>query len=132
MSLPEPLVQLLWQFRRIQTEQRKGLRRPLKDDDLIFTRADGTAFGPAVASHAFRRVQDEAGLKDSRLHYPRYPYAALLLKTGKHPLIVSAQLGHGGTRTTVDTYSHLLPGLQEEAVKSLRAFLPKRLPEGNV
>jgi integrase len=40
-----------------------------------------------------------------------------LLKQGVHPKIVSERLGHSGVAITLDTYSHVLPGLQEEAAR---------------
>ncbi|MCX6006802.1 MAG: hypothetical protein NTZ34_06025 [Chloroflexi bacterium] len=38
---------------------------------------------------------------------------SLMLKAGIHPKIVGERLGHSNIRTTIDTYSHVLPGLQE-------------------
>ena len=40
-----------------------------------------------------------------------------------HPKIVSERLGHSSVAITLDTYSHVLPGLQEEAANLLDAFL---------
>ena len=39
-----------------------------------------------------------------------------MLKAGAHPKIVSERLGHASVSITLDIYSHVLPGLQEEAV----------------
>jgi len=44
-------------------------------------------------------------------------YATLLLKAGVHPKIVSERLGHANIGITLDTYSHVLPGLQERAAE---------------
>jgi len=41
----------------------------------------------------------------------------LLLKGGIHPKIVSERLGHANIGITLDTYSHVLPGLQEKAAE---------------
>ncbi len=98
-----------------------------RDDDLVFSDPDGKPLDPSTVSHAFKHLIEKAGLKDIRLHDLRHSYASLLLKSGKHPMIVSAQLGHASIRTTLDTYSHLLPGMQADAVKSLEAFKPRRL-----
>jgi len=38
-----------------------------------------------------------------------------MLKAGVHPKIVSERLGHASINITLDTYSHVLPGLQEAA-----------------
>jgi integrase len=38
-----------------------------------------------------------------------------MLQQGVHPKIVSERLGHSSIQLTLDTYSHILPGLQEMA-----------------
>jgi len=40
-----------------------------------------------------------------------------MLKVGVHPKVVSERLGHAGIGITLDTYSHVLPGLQEAAAE---------------
>ena len=42
-----------------------------------------------------------------------YAKASLMLKQGVHPKIVSERLGHSSISITLDTYSHVMPGLQE-------------------
>ena len=51
------------------------------------------------------------------MHDLRHTHATLMLKAGVHPKIVSERLGHASIGITLDTYSHVLPGLQEEAVE---------------
>ena len=46
-------------------------------------------------------------------------HATLLLSAGVHPKVVSERLGHSNIAITMDTYSHVIPGLQEEAVLTL-------------
>lgn len=53
-----------------------------------------------------------------------------MLSAGVHPKIVSERVGHSGVAITLDTHSHVLPGLQEEAANVLDAFL--RAPTANV
>ncbi|MBL7209100.1 MAG: hypothetical protein ISS52_03295 [Dehalococcoidia bacterium] len=38
-----------------------------------------------------------------------------MLKQGTHPKIVQERLGHASIQITLDTYSHVAPGLQEAA-----------------
>jgi integrase len=40
-----------------------------------------------------------------------------MLKQGTHPKIVQEKLGHASIQITLDTYSHIAPGLQEAAAK---------------
>ena len=55
-----------------------------------------------------------------------------MLKAGVHPKVVSERLGHSSIAITLDTYSHVVPGLQEAAAKRfeevLEADVAKMLP----
>ena len=50
-----------------------------------------------------------------------------MLKAGIHPKIVSERLGHANISITLDTYSHILPGLQERAAERFGEMLELRL-----
>ena len=50
-----------------------------------------------------------------RLHDARHTHASLMLKQGIHPKIVQERLGHASIQITLDTYSHVAPGLQQAA-----------------
>ncbi len=50
-----------------------------------------------------------------RFHDARHTHASLLLKQGVHPKIVQERLGLGSIQITLDTYSHVAPGLQQAA-----------------
>jgi integrase len=49
-----------------------------------------------------------------------------LLIAGVHPKIVSERLGHSSIQITLDTYSHVLPGMQKESAAKLDAMLFKQ------
>jgi len=66
---------------------------------------------------AFRRIIKKAGLRDIRIHDLWHTHATLMLKAGVHPKVVSERLGHANIGITLDIYSHVLPGLQEEAAE---------------
>jgi integrase len=46
-----------------------------------------------------------------------------MLMQGIHPKVVSERLGHSSIAITLDTYSHVLPGIQEEAAAKIDAAL---------
>jgi len=50
-------------------------------------------------------------------------HASLMLKTGMHPKVVQERLGHSSIRVTLDTYSHVMGGLQEAAAQRFDDFL---------
>ena len=80
----------------------------------IGSRADGQPISPNNISPAFTKVSRRAGLK-MRFHDLRHSHATLMLRAGIHPKIVSERLGHATVALTLDTYSHVAPGLQEAA-----------------
>ena len=61
------------------------------------------------------RIARKAGLQGVRFHDLRHTHATLMLQQGIHPKIVQERLGHSTIAITIDTYSHVLPGLQEAA-----------------
>jgi integrase len=60
-----------------------------------------------------------SGLPDIRFHDLRHTCATLLLTKGVHPKIVSEMLGHSSIAITLDTYSHVIPGLGEAAAMAM-------------
>jgi hypothetical protein len=50
-----------------------------------------------------------------RLHELRHTHASFWLAAGVHPKVVSERLGHSSVAFTLDTYAHVMPGMQSEA-----------------
>jgi integrase len=65
-----------------------------------------------------------------RFHDLRHTHATHLLRQGVHPKIVSERLGHSNISITLDTYSHVLPGMQEDAIAAFDASLRVSLAAG--
>jgi integrase len=123
IDLPPSLALLLRQHKSKQQAQRILLGKPLADSDLLFSHPDGRPLDPDVISHAFSKIIRKAGLPHIRLHDLRHTHATLLLKAGVHPKIVSERLGHANIGITLDTYSHVLPGLQKAAAERFDTML---------
>ena len=105
------------------------LGKPLTDSDLVFCHPDGAPLDPGVISHTFAKVLHKARLPHIRFHDLRHTHATLMLKQGIHPKIVSERLGHASVAITLDTYSHVLPGLQEVAAERFDMLLQSRQTE---
>ncbi len=71
----------------------------------------------------FKSVLKLAGLPNIRFHDLRHTAATLMLQQGVHPKIVQARLGHSDITLTLNTYSHVLPSMQEEAADKLDELL---------
>ncbi len=101
---------------------------PLSDNDLVFSRYDGSPLLPNSVTHAWIKLVRRCGLHGIRLHDARHTHASLLLKQGVHPKIVQERLGHGSIQITLDTYSHVAPGLQQAAANKFDDIvLPKQM-----
>ena len=64
-----------------------------------------------------------ARLPDVRFHDLRHTCATLLLTKGVHPKIVIEMLAHSSVSITLDTYSHVIPGMQEAAARAMEDAL---------
>jgi integrase len=58
------------------------------------------------------------GLPHARFHDLRHAHATFMLIQGVHPKVVSEHLGHASIGITLDTYSHVLPIMQEHAARA--------------
>ncbi|MCK8816779.1 site-specific integrase [Natroniella sulfidigena] len=88
--------------------------------NLVFCREDGRPFNPRFATRSFNKVAEKVDLSNFRLHDLRHTHATLMLKAGVHPKIVQERLGHSSITQTLDTYSHVIPSMQKEAVQKLK------------
>jgi len=115
ISLSPSTTSLLIEHREQQEEMRQALGSTLTEDDLVFCHEDGKPLLPNSVSHAWTKLARRTGLKGIRLHDARHTHASLMLKQGIHPKIVQERLGHASIQITLDTYSHVAPGLQAAA-----------------
>jgi integrase len=132
ISMSPSLVRVLRSL-RVETEaQAVMLGRTLTGEDLVFAYPDGRPFDPSTVSHAFGRVLRDAGLPSLRFHDLRHSHATFLLAAGVNVKVVSERLGHASVAFTLDTYGHVMPGMQESAAESLdRLLLPALLEPGD-
>jgi len=114
-----------------QSERREPnevLRQVLEEP--VFTTPEGTPLDPDnMRKRVFYRVLDMAGLRRIRFHDLRHTFATLLLQQGESLVYVKDQLGHHSIQITVDTYGHLVPGGNRQAVDKLDDVGTDRLPD---
>jgi len=124
IALSPILATILQQHKSQQEAKRILLGNPLEEErDLVFARTDGSPLDPGTVTHTFRRAITRAGLPPLRFHDLRHTHATLMLQAGVHPKIVQERLGHGSIAVTLDTYSHVVEGLQEKAAQRFEGFL---------
>ncbi|PLS86083.1 MAG: site-specific integrase, partial [Actinobacteria bacterium] len=94
------------------------------DEGLVFGSEAGTVYNPTnLRRRSFAPLLRRAGLPRVRFHDLRHTCATLLLKQGVHPKLVQELLGHANIAITLDTYSHVLPGMGDRAATAMEDAL---------
>ncbi len=93
---------------------------------MVFTSTIGTLLEPRSVSRKFHSALEKAGLPRKRFHDLRHTCASLLLVQGVHPRVVMQVLGHSQIGVTMDTYSHVIPELQQDAAAKMDELLTGR------
>src|SRR5262249_14420244 len=123
VALPEMLINELRAHRGRQAQDLLKLGVRLTDDHHVVTRQDGEPLQPRSLTHAFVKFIRSRNLPQIRLHDLRHSHATHMLAAGVHPKIAQERLGHSSVGVTIDLYSHVLPGMQAEAVTRVDAVL---------
>jgi len=89
----------------------------------VFTNSVGDPIHPHSISQTFNRIVKRAGVPRIRLHDIRHTHGTLLIKAGVPVKVVSERLGHGNPAFTIDTYQHVLPGMQAEAARTFESLI---------
>ncbi len=129
IPLPATVIKDLGTHRRTQLARRMKLGAAYSNHDFVFATEVGT---PLLASNLTRRhfkpILKKAGLPmEFRLYDLRHSCATLLLSNGVSPKIVAERLGHSTIVMTLDTYSHVLPSMQQDATEELESMLFRRM-----
>jgi integrase len=123
VALDPATVAGLKAWRKHQTAERLAWGPAWTDSGLVFTREDGRPLHPREVTRAFTRHVLAADLPIIRLHDLRHTHATLALAAGVHPKIVQERLGHANIAITLDTYSHAVPALEEQAARTVAALV---------
>jgi integrase len=91
--------------------------------DLVFMTTLGTPLDGISVTRRFQRVLKSAGLPRQRFHDLRHAAASYMLAAGVPARVVMETLGHSEISLTLNTYSHVLPGLGRDAADRMDALL---------
>jgi integrase len=120
IKLPEVTKSSLKRHRKSQLEERMKLAGLWEDNGLVFTTRVGTPLGrQELITRSFKPLLSKAGLPGIRFHDLRHTCATLLLSMGVHAKFVQELLGHATISITLDTYSHVLPGMGDAAAGAM-------------
>ena len=124
VSMTPKLAVFLREYKQERERLYRELGKELTLDDLVFAHVEGRPLDPGVLTHNFARIAKKAGLENVRFHDLRHTFASLMLLRGAKPKVISEALGHSSVAFTMDVYSHIIEGMQEDAMALLDEVLP--------
>jgi integrase len=125
ISIPNQLIDIL----RLQQEKYVKLKEELGEvfeedmDIVIFNLANGKTVFPGNLVSRYTKDVKASGLPHIRFHDLRHSHATLLLSKGINVKVISERLGHQAIGVTLDTYSHVIPSMQQEAADTLEEII---------
>jgi integrase len=109
----------------VQALKRHKERQPDGFSEWVFCSTVGTPINcHNLINRSWKPLLRDAGLPlDTRFHDLRHTCATVLLSRNVHPKYVQELLGHANIATTLDTYSHVIPGMGNHAARAMEDAL---------
>ena len=105
------------------TYQERLKAKDYENHGLLFCRADGKPYDPQWISKTAKKYGALIGRPDFHLHMLRHTHATLLILAGAHFKVIQNRLGHSTFKETMDTYSHVIPDIEEQIQDKLRKLI---------
>jgi integrase len=124
VPLPSRMLLRLGDHKRRQAERCLKASGNWEAHNLVFSGTNGSPLAiPNLTYRYFRPIQEKAGLPQIRLYDLRHTCATPLLMADENPKVVSERLRHSTIVLTLDTYSHVLPTMEQQATEKLEKML---------
>jgi integrase len=123
LALDPATLAVLREHQTRQAEEKAVIGAGYRHSGLVFTWPDGSPIHPDLMTRWFEQHSRAAGLPRIRLHDVRHSYASAALAAGVPAKVISERLGHATVGFTLDTYSHILPGLDAAAAQAVAQLI---------
>ncbi len=123
VPLAPDVLEALKAHKAKQEDEKAKLDTAYEDQDMVFCREDGVPIYPDVLDNKFHTLLEKANLPHFRVHDLRHTFATMMLKQEVHAKIVQEIMGHSNIAVTLNTYSHVLPGIKEDAMQKIQSIL---------
>jgi integrase len=125
LDLPQSVVKAITEHQRRQVVERLTAGVHWDEHGLVFPTAIGTPLEARSVLRDFRQVIRKGALPAIRFHDLRHSCATMLLVQGVPARVVMEILGHSDISLTMNTYSHVIPGLRQDAAGRMEELLTK-------
>ena len=128
VHLSANVIEELAEWRQRQAEEMVNLGLQQDGQTFVVTTFDGRPTQPRSLTREWMRLTTtNSDLPRIRFHDLRHSHATHLLASSVHPKIASERLGHSKVGITMDLYSHVLPGMQADAVDRVAEQLASKM-----
>ena len=122
IAIDEALLKRLIEYKAVQDQQIKLWGSKYNNLGMVFAREDGSYMDPTSFRKKYQKLLSQAGLKRFTVHALRHTFATRALEAGVAIKAVSQILDHASVQITMDTYSHILPEYQSEAMSRIADY----------
>lgn len=123
ISISDDLLNYLLKYKNEQEECIKKWGGAYNNLGLVFAREDGYYIDPTTFRDRYVKILSVAGLKPYTFHALRHTFATRALEAGVPVKVLSKILGHASVQITMDTYQHVLPELQNDAMNKIANYI---------
>lgn len=125
ISMLPSTIAILNQYKDEMEKSKIELGDAYNKEDYVCCWHDGSPLKPDYLTHTLSKLLVKCNLPHLRFHDLRHTHATLMLTNNINTKVVSERLGHSDITTTLDVYSHIIPGMQKEAARILDETLFK-------
>lgn len=125
VPLPAHLIDKLRQYELQQKELRIKVANLYEDNNLVFCNCFGRYLDSGNVLKKFKKILKENDIPIRKFHDLRHTYATRLFELGEDPKTVQILLGHSNISITLDTYTHVLDSLKNNAISKLNDLYNK-------
>lgn len=117
------VVDLLRQQKAEQEKMKRLVGAMWHDEGYVFCDAVGRHLSPSTVYHNFKRIANDIGVPNTRLHDLRHSYAVASLQAGDDIKTVQSNLGHHTASFTLDVYGHVTAQMQQASAEHMDAYI---------
>lgn len=125
IAIDETIITELKAHRKRINQDRLLYGPDYKEHDLVCCNYEGLPLIPNDLGDHFRKMLTKVDVPKIRFHDLRHTHATILLRIGENPKVIQERLGHASIQITLDTYSHVLPDMQENTMSAFSKAMTK-------
>ena len=144
--MPAPYVMEILQAQKEKQEEYRRVSGSCWEDwkdaarpkcRLVFTTITGSYISPGTMRVHFKKLAEQIGAPEARVHDLRHTYAMVSLENGDDIKTVQGNLGHATAAFTLDVYGHVSDRMKKESSSRMEEFIrgltaPEDKPTGPI